>query len=139
MTVVVDVCLKSPGHVMICTICLKTIGRIGSEPGPSEGPSPELFGYAYRSDSWTGAHHITRGSLIRSVNEGCYICNPLLGVFPRQARWRAHCARSFYEIRPDGVDRWSLRITIELPADHPYPPEVIESHGTFRILPKNGT
>lgn len=128
-------------NVMLCATCQRVIAHIGSAPGSWEGPKPELFGYAERTDTWRGAHHTIDASLVRSVREGCYVCNPLLNAFPRQERKRARSCRTFYEISPRGHQHWALRFTIELPADNPplgAAAQVIECHGTFKILPKNG-
>lgn len=132
---------NSVRNVMLCATCRRVVARIGTTPGSWDGPRPELFGYPRRADTWTGAHHTTDSSLVRSVKEGCYICNPLLDAFPQQDRKRARYARTFYEIRPDGHQRWLLRFTIELPSgpsSYETPAQVIECHGTFKLLPKNG-
>ena len=127
---------------MLCETCRQVVACIGTPPGSWSGPQPELFGYPESADTWRGAHHITDGSLVRSVREGCYICNPLLGAFPRKHRKRAKSSRTFFEVRPDGPQRWALRFNIELPAGLStldFPEELIECHGTFKILPKDGT
>jgi hypothetical protein len=128
---------NSSGDVMLCIRCRQLITQIKGAPGRWDGPEPELFAYPNRTDTWTGAHHTSGISFVESVALRCYICNPLYDAIPREEQQHAPSARTFYEIRANGDQRWSLRFTIELGAPSTSA-RVIECHGIFKILPLKG-
>ncbi|KIW21823.1 uncharacterized protein PV07_12753 [Cladophialophora immunda] len=130
----------SASRALLCASCQGVVARIGTPPGSWDGPEPEQFAYPARVDTWRGAHHTIDSGFISSVEKGCYICNALLEMFPKQERSRAQSSRTFYEICPNGHRRWALRFTIELPAGfsrYETPPQVIECEGAFKILPES--
>ena len=132
----------SPCNVMLCKVCDRTIFSIrNSEPGSCDGPKPELFEYAERQDTWRGAHHTEYGTFLYAVTRRCYICYTLYEACPREARKHAESFRTFYEIQPQGDDRYSLQFAIELRQSSRLieaAVQVIEPYGIFKILPKTG-
>jgi hypothetical protein len=132
-----DMPIKLAGTYMLCDPCQRVLARLKTAAGIWHGPKPELFAFSTRTNTWTGAHHTDVGSLLHYAENGCYICNTLHGAIPRQLRDRAGYARSFYDIRASGQQRWTLRLTMELAAPDAEV-QVVECHGIFKVLPEHG-
>lgn len=133
--------LEISPRVMLCERCKNTIRAIRStKPGAHSGRVPCLFGFAPGGDTWTGAHHIEDYSFLNAVQKRCYICYMLDQALPKQSRAYARLFRTFYEIRPQGHDRFYLQFVIELHQQDPSirpTTQVIDHHGTFKIVPRD--
>ena len=128
---------------MLCDACKKAVsGPRESQPGSWSGPEPEFFRYAPRDNVWRGAHHIHDGDFSSAVRIGCYICYQLLEACPAEPRAHADSFRTFYELSRTRKDSYSLQLAIELRQGSPTmaaATQVMESYGTFKILPKAST
>lgn len=126
---------------MLCDACAKAVSSPrDSRPGSWSGPEPELFRYPVRTDVWRGAHHTRDGDFSSAANNGCYICYQLLRACPGETRGHANSFRSFYELSRSAQDSYLLRFALELRQGSPTmaaTTQVIECHGTFKILPKS--
>ena len=133
----IDLTRKS---VMLCKVCEDAIYCIRTNPpGTHQGSLPHLFCHARRKDVWTGSHHTYDDSLVFSVQNRCYICNPVLKGCPLETRKYASRFRTFFEIQNLGDGRYAMSIRIELEKPSPsQEAQVIELDGKFKILPKSG-
>lgn len=128
---------------MLCDACSKAVASPrDSSPGAWCGPKPELFHYPTGDDAWRGPHHTGDRDFSSAVESGCYICYQLFQACPKETREHADSFRTFYELSRSGKDSYSLQFALELRKGSPTmaaATQVIECHGTFKILPKTST
>ena len=127
-------------RVMLCDVCQRALANIRQrQPGTHSGQQPQYFSHAPRANVWTGSHHTGNDSFLNSVRGRCYICYPVLQACPAKTRQYAVYFRTFFEIELSGPARYSMRIRVEVPElSALFEPEVIELHGSFKLLPKSG-
>lgn len=132
--------VNADSQVMICDVCTRTLDCVRTAPpGTWIGQKPELFDYSHLDNAWRGAHHSADDSFLAAVAARCYVCFSIHRDCSRTTRQLLKSCRTFFEIRRDDEDRYSLKFSVEVKeigSAHCSATRVFDCLGTFRIFPR---